>query len=107
MWVDRTYHVYILASRSRNLYTGVTDDLERRIWQHRQGTVSKFTARYRIRNLVHCEAFETARDAIAREKQIKAWRREKRIALIEECNPTWTDMAETLFSWAGKKKQIP
>jgi putative endonuclease len=105
--VDRTYHVYILASRSRNLYTGVTDDLERRLIEHRKGSANSFTQRYRIRRLIYCEPFSAARDAIAREKQIKAWRRGKKIALIEASNPTWADLAETLFSWSVKEQQIP
>jgi len=105
--VERTYHVYILASRSRNLYAGVTDDLERRLIEHRSGKGSKFTRKYRIYRLVYCQPFSTPRDAIAREKQIKAWRREKRVALIESSNPAWADLAETLFSWSVKGQQIP
>jgi putative endonuclease len=92
--MSRTYWVYTLASRSRNLYTGVTNDLERRMIEHRQGLVPGFTARYRIFRLVHFERFADIRDAIAREKEIKGWRREKKIWLIERRNPTWRDFAE-------------
>ncbi len=94
--MNRTYCVYILASRSRNLYTGVTSHLQRRIAEHRDGLVPGFTTRYRIFRLVHFELFGDIRYAIAREKEIKAWRREKKIWLIERHNPTWEDLAQRL-----------
>jgi adenine-specific DNA-methyltransferase len=94
--MSHTYCVYILASRSRNLYTGVTNNLERRMVEHRQGLVPGFTSRYRIFRLVHFELFGDIRYAIAREKEIKAWRREKKIWLIRRHNPTWADLAERL-----------
>lgn len=94
--MSNTYCVYILASRSRNLYTGMGNNLERRMIEHRQVLVPGFTSRYRIFRLVHFELFGDVRDAIAREKEIKAWRREKKIRLIESHNPTWTDLAEQL-----------
>lgn len=94
--MPRTYCVYILASRSRNLYTGVTNNLERRTIEHRDGLVPGFTSRYRISRLVHFEQFGDIRVAIAREKEIKAWRREKKIWLIERQNPKWEDLAEKL-----------
>ncbi len=94
--MSKTYYVYILASRSRTLYTGVTNDLERRIMQHRQGLASTFTAQYKISRLVHFEVLTDIHVAIDREKQIKAWRREKKIRLIENKNPTWTDLATHL-----------
>jgi putative endonuclease len=100
---NQSYFVYIIASRSHNLYTGVTNNLERRILEHRQGLVPGFTKRYRIHRLVYYETFGGA--AIAREKQIKAWGRKKRIALIEANNPTWADLAESLFCIT--RKQIP
>jgi putative endonuclease len=89
--------VYIVASRSRNLYTGVTNNLERRISQHRQGPVPGFTKRYRIHRLVYYEEFGDIRAAIAREKQVKHWDRRKRLALIDAQNPTWKDLTEFLF----------
>ena len=92
--MSRTYWIYILASRSRNLYVGVTNDLQRRMIEHRQGLVPGFTSRYKIFRLVHWEQFADIRDAIAREKEIKGWRREKKIWLIERDNPTWQDFAE-------------
>jgi len=91
------YFVYVVASRSRNLYTGVTNDLERRISEHKRGLVPGFTKRYRIHRLVYYEEFGDIRAAIAREKQVKDWGRQKRIALIETQNPTWKDLTEFLF----------
>lgn len=98
--MNRTYFVYILASRSRALYTGVTNNLETRLIQHRTKVVPGFTSQYRIFRLVHFEIFGDIRRAIAREKEIKTWRREKKIWLINRHNPTWEDLAEPL-------KQIP
>jgi putative endonuclease len=86
------FYVYILANPARTLYTGVTNDLERRIRQHRAGE-SEFTARYNITRLVHYEVTNSVTIAIAREKEIKGWRREKKVALIEEKNPAWDDLA--------------
>ena len=76
--MSRTYWIYILASRSRNLYVGVTNDLQRRMIEHRRGFAPGFTTRYKIFRLVHCEPFADFRDAIAREKEIKGWHREKK-----------------------------
>ena len=104
--MNRTYWIYILASRSRNLYVGVTNDLQRRMIEHRQGLVPGFTSRYQIFRLAHCEQFADIRDAIAREKEIKGWRREKKIWLIERDNPTWQDLAEN-FAAAKKRKADP
>lgn len=94
----------MLASRSHNLYTGVTNNLLRRLVEHREGLLPGFTKHYRIHRLVHYESFGDIRAAIARKKQIKGWNRAKRVALIEAANPTWGDLAETLLS---KQKQIP
>jgi putative endonuclease len=91
--MERNYYVYILASRSRNLYIGVTNDLSRRLTEHRNGLIPGFTSKYRIFRLVHFEVFANIRDAIAREKEIKAWRREKKIRLIEFHNRVWADLA--------------
>src|SRR5580704_4793867 len=94
--MGRSYCVYTLASRSRTLYTGVTDNLERRMIEHREGLVPGFTSQYRIFRLVHFKEFGDIRAAIAREKEIKGWRREKKIWMIERGNPTWVDLAEGL-----------
>jgi putative endonuclease len=91
--MDRTYCVYILASRSRTLYTGVTNNLRKRIQQHREGRVPAFTSQYRVHRLVHYETYGDIKAAIGREKEIKGWRREKKVALIEKSNPTWDDLA--------------
>jgi putative endonuclease len=94
--MSNTYCVYILANRSRGLYTGMSNNLDRRMIEHREELVPGFTSRYRIFRLVHFELFGDVRDAIAREKEIKGWRREKKIRLIEGDNPTWADLAEQL-----------
>ncbi len=88
----RTYHVYILASRSRSLYVGVTCNLQRRLYQHRSGQVHT-TAKYRIRRLVFVETTSDVQSAIRREKQLKGWRRARKIALIESVNRSWDDLA--------------
>ena len=93
----RVYYVSILANRSRTLYVGVTNNLARRIHEHREGLGSKFVSRYAIHQLVHVECAPNPRDAIVREKQLKRWSRKKKIALIEESNPEWNDLAE----WMG------
>ncbi len=90
---DRIFYVYLLASRSRVLYTGITNNLERRLREHRLGEREGFTKRYRVHRLVCFECYRDVRAAIAREKQIKGWRREKKVALIEAENPTWEDLA--------------
>ncbi|SRR5579883_2328299 len=88
----RTFYVYIMASASRALYIGVTNDIRRRALEHRRGEVQGFAAKYRAKELVYVEAFSGIRDAIAREKQIKRWVRAKKIALIELQNPGWKDL---------------
>jgi putative endonuclease len=89
----RSYWVYILSSRTRVLYVGVTNDLPRRLAEHQSGAGSAFTRRYRVTRLVYVEEHRTPGDAIRREKEIKAWRREKKRALVEAHNPTWRDLA--------------
>ena len=92
--MSHTYYVYILSSRSRTLYTGVTNNLARRLVEHRDGKIPGFTSRYRIFRLVHFEVFAHIRAAIAREKEIKAWRREKKVWLIHRHNRAWDDLSE-------------
>ncbi len=95
---DRLYYVYILASASRVLYTGVTNNLRRRVSQHKkpdpENPASTFTHKYQVTQLMHIEVFRDVRTAIAREKQIKAWTRAKRVALIDANNPRWKDLSE-------------
>ena len=90
----KQYYVYIMASRSRVLYIGMTNDLPRRVYQHQQKLTESFTQRYNITQLVYYEAANDVRAVLAREKEIKAWRRNKKVALIESLNPTWSDLSE-------------
>jgi putative endonuclease len=96
------YSVYILASKSRRLYVGVTNDLERRIYEHKQKLADGFTAKYRIDRLVHFEDTADVITAIEREKQIKGWLRDKKIALIEASNPIWEDLSEAWYKADSK-----
>ena len=86
------YYVYMLASKTR-LYVGMTNDRERRLQEHRTKAVEGFTSRYNIDRLVWYEVTNSAVDAVAREREIKGWRREKMVELIEAENPNWTDLA--------------
>jgi putative endonuclease len=88
------YHVYILANASGVLYTGVTNNLERRVAQHKQKLLSGFTKQYEVVRLVYFEPFGDVRNAISREKQIKRWRREKKLALIRITSPKFRDLSE-------------
>lgn len=90
---QRSYWVYIVASRTRVLYVGVTNNLSRRMAEHGEGVGSAFTQRYRAHRLVHAEEFADVRDAIRREKTLKGWKRARKVALIEETNPAWDDLA--------------
>ena len=90
---DRTYWLYIMTNRSGTLYVGMTNDLARRVAEHRQGLIPGFTSRYKITRLIHAESCSDVREAITREKEIKGWRREKKLALINEANPDWLDLA--------------
>jgi putative endonuclease len=103
--MGRTYCVYILASRSRNLYVGVTNNLERRLIEHRDGLVPGFTKKYRIFRLVYYEVFGDIRAAIAQEREIKGWRREKKLWLINRNNPTWEDLAQRLADERAAEKR--
>jgi putative endonuclease len=94
--MSRTYYVYILASKSRRLYIGVTNDLSRRMWEHKNKVVEGFTKQYNIDRLVYFEDTSDVRLAIEREKQLKGWRREKKITLIETINAAWEDLAVRL-----------
>lgn len=87
------YYVYILASISRTLYIGMTNDLKRRIIEHRSGAGSEFTHKYHVHRLVYYESTDWVWTAIEREKELKSWRRALKIALIEDHNPAWRDLA--------------
>src|SRR5438874_1841701 len=89
----KRYHVYILASKSRTLYIGMTGYLMARVLRHRAGEGGKFSSKYRVFRLIYCETFSSVENAIRRETEIKKWRREKKIALIQKKNPAWEDLA--------------
>ena len=91
------YYVYIMTNNSRTLYTGVTDDLVRRVYEHRNKLIEGFTRKYNITRLVYYEITSDVRAAIQREKQIKGWLRKKKIALIEAANPEWKDLSERWY----------
>ncbi len=94
---ERKYYVYILSSKTGTLYVGVTNNLERRIYEHKQGSLPGFTSKYRVTLLVYYEEFDYIEDAIRREKEIKAWRREKKDSLIASMNPKLEDLARGWF----------
>jgi putative endonuclease len=97
--MDARYYVYILASRYRGtLYVGVTNDLGRRMEQHRSGAVSGFTRTYRVHRLVYYEEYASILEARARERVLKRWRREWKIKLVESTNPNWRDLIMDLMS---------
>lgn len=87
------FYVYIMASVSRTLYVGVTNDIQRRVCEHKAKATPSFTERYNVTRLVHVEEYDSIVAAIEREKGIKGWDRAKRVALIEQDNPTWRDLA--------------
>ncbi len=90
----RAYYVYIMSNPSRVLYTGVTNDLARRVGQHQSRETAGFTRQYVVTQLVYAETFESVHNAIAREKQIKIWSRARKIGLIESVNPDWRDLSQ-------------
>jgi putative endonuclease len=94
---DHAYFTYIMASRSRTLYIGVTSNLQKRVFQHKWREHEGFTERYNCDRLVWFQTFSEIGNAIAREKQLKAWRREKKLALIEAANPAWIDLSRDWY----------
>jgi len=90
--------VYIMANKSATLYTGVTNDLERRVWEHKIKAIPGFTSKYKITKLVWFESSNDMEEAILFEKRIKGWKRDKKIALIESLNPEWNDLAENWYT---------
>ncbi len=96
--MNRQSYIYIMTNKSqRVLYTGVTSDLRKRVYQHKEGSVPGFTRKYNVKELVYFEVFDDIRDAIAREKQIKKGSRQKKIDLINAMNPEWRDLSEELW----------
>ena len=94
--IRRQYYVYILSSEKKTLYIGVTNDLPRRIWEHREDLIEGFSKQYAIRRLVYYGTTDDIRSAIAREKQLKSRRREKKEFLIRNMNPDWSDLYATI-----------
>jgi putative endonuclease len=95
--VRKQWYLYILTNNSSTLYVGVTNDLQRRVYEHKQKLVPGFTSKYNVRQLVYYEAYDRPIHAIEREKQLKSWRREKKVALIRAANPRWLDLAADWF----------
>jgi putative endonuclease len=104
---ERRYYVYILASAARVLYTGMTNSLDRRMWQHENKEFDGFTVKFRFCRLVYFESFDDVRKAIDREKQIKRWRREKKVWLIESLNPDWKDLRVARVKEQGMAPRLP
>jgi putative endonuclease len=95
----KSYFVYIMANEARTIYIGITGDLEPRVWQHKTGAVPGFTSQYRLTKLVYISAdFDNPSDAISWEKQLKGWRRSKKLDLISARNPTWEDLAADWYA---------
>ncbi len=93
----KSYYVYIMTNKSKTLYTGVTNDLERRVYEHKNKLVAGFTRKYNITKLVYYEETNDVQIALAREKQIKGWLRSKKVALIEGENPEWKDLSREWY----------
>jgi putative endonuclease len=89
-----TYYVYILSSKYKKTYIGITNNLERRLYEHKNKLIAGHTSKYNIDRLVYFEQFDGIQQAITRETQLKDWRREKKVALIEAMNPEWKDLSE-------------
>jgi len=94
--VAKIYYVYMMASQRRVLYVGITSHIERRVFQHKTHAFGGFTAQYNVTNLVYFERYGSVMQAIRREKELKDWRREKKVALIESGNPKWRDLS---YGW--------
>jgi putative endonuclease len=92
----KTYYVYIMTNLSGTLYTGITDNLEQRVYEHKQKLVPGFAKKYNITKLVYYEEENDVNAALARKKQIKGWQRAEKVALIESVNPDWKDLS---FGW--------
>jgi len=95
----RSYCVYIVGSLSGTLYIGITSRLDQRIFQHKQHTFAGFTSKYGADRLLYWESYDDVQKAIGREKQLKGWRRERKVALIELVNPAWMDLSKDSRPW--------
>jgi len=101
---DYSFHLYIMASKSRRLYTGMTKGLWARVKDHKEGKMEGFTKKHQINRLVYFESFKYVKNCIDREKQVKDWTRAKRVALIQSLNPTWEDLAEDWYKDENEKQ---
>jgi putative endonuclease len=99
----KTAYVYIMGSASGTLYVGVTSGLEKRVWEHKRGVHEGFTKKYKVTRLLFLEEHTSMSDAIAREKQIKAWSRDKKLAMIRSLNPRWNDLA---WNWHEETEEL-
>lgn len=97
MLVEKWFYVYIMMNRSKGFYIGVTNNLRKRVFQHKTGTLEGFTSKYKLDRLVYWEIFKDVRSAIALEKQLKRWTRLKKMQLVMTINPTWNDLASDWF----------
>jgi putative endonuclease len=102
--MPKIYYVYILSSQRRVLYIGITSNIEQRVLQHKTHAFGGFTAKYNVTNLVFFERHSDVLTAIKREKEMKAWRREEKIALIESANPKWKDLS---YGWHQRHRYQP
>ena len=107
---EHNYFVYMIASRSHVLYIGMTNNLHRRVSEHKNGLVEGFTKEYKCHRLVYYESFDDVANAIDREKQLKRWNRTKKDWLIAQKNPTWEDLAAEWYArhqFTPEKQQVP
>jgi len=102
--MQKIYYTYIMSSQGRVLYIGMTSNIEQRVFQHKTHAFGGFTAKYNVTSLVYFERHGAVMTAIKREKEIKAWRREKKLALIESTNPTWRDLS---YGWYQRHRYQP
>jgi putative endonuclease len=103
-WMPKIYYVYILASQRRVLYIGMTSKIEQRVFQHKTHAFAGFTSKYNVTNLVYFERHGSVLTAIRREKEMKAWRREEKVQLIESINPKWKDLS---YGWYQRHRYQP
>ncbi len=97
MSISKTFYVYIMASNTGTLYVGMTDNIQRRVYEHKHHLIPGFSDKYNIERLLYFETINDPASAINREKQIKAWRREKKVALIDSVNPQWNDLSQDWY----------
>ncbi len=97
MLTDKTFYLYIMASKTGTLYVGMTNNIKRRVYEYKYHLIPGFTDKYRVERLLYVETINDPVSAIKREKQIKAWRREKKVSLIDSINPQWNDLSQDWY----------